>query len=293
MPRIQLLSKIFLLPVLAAALFSLTTCSSGIPYPGIAYPPTYTYTPGRFVWRDLITSNPEASKRFYGTLFGWTFTTTGTGEGIYYLFRNNNETIGGMVKYPGDTSVKYTAKWICTLSSEEVGKTVKRCTDLGGSVIKKPYRVNGRGTLAVIRDRQGAVLVILNARDGDPFAKEAMMNTWLWTELWSNDPAGSCAFYDKMNGYHSEQTEVDGKKYWIFRDANSMVASMIENPLDNPESLWVPYIRVSDPATVVKKAKEAGAVVLLEPNPLVRKGSVAVLMDPGGAVFCVQKWPVE
>ena len=31
------------------------------------------WTPGRVVWRELMTKDVEASKAFYGAMFGWTF----------------------------------------------------------------------------------------------------------------------------------------------------------------------------------------------------------------------------
>jgi predicted enzyme related to lactoylglutathione lyase len=290
----QVMRNVFL-PVMSFLMMALilTGCGNGILYPGISYPPTYTYTPGRFVWRDLITTNPEASKKFYESVFGWTFEAIGTEEATYYLIRNNNEAIGGMLKYTGDAGNGEGARWICSLSTQDLHGAIRSCTGHGGTVIRKPFSVKGRGTVAVVKDNQGAIVALIHARDGDPFAKEAAMYSWLWTELWSNDPAGSSGFYSGFTGYTSEKTEVNGKDYWLFRDHDKIVSSMVKNPLENTSALWVPYIRVGDPAAVTGKAKTAGAALLLEPSPLIRKGSVAVMMDPGGAIFCIQKWPVE
>ncbi len=272
---------------------ALTGCRTSILYPPIANPPTYNYTPGKIVWHELVTGNPEASMKFYGSIFGWTFEKIDSGRTAYYLIRNQKEAIGGLMKYTGDTGSHYGNSWVLSLSMQDLSRAMKRCTEHGGSILKKTFSVPGRGKAAVIKDNQGAVLVLIDARYGDPFTKEAAPNTWLWSELWSNDPAGSSEFYNGLAEYSSEKTEVEGKYYWVFRNHDRIVSSMLKNPLDNSPALWVPYIRVDEPGEWLEKAKANGAILLLEPTPLIRKGNVAVLMDPGGAIFCIQKWPSE
>jgi predicted enzyme related to lactoylglutathione lyase len=45
-------------------------------------------THGAFSWCELMTPDPEAAKRFYGTLFGWTL--EGHGHGPGNLYRNQD-----------------------------------------------------------------------------------------------------------------------------------------------------------------------------------------------------------
>src|SRR6185503_21364128 len=50
-----------------------------------------------FVWHDLVTDNPAASRAFYGALFGWTFED---GEGVdpgYTIIKQDGVAIGGVV----------------------------------------------------------------------------------------------------------------------------------------------------------------------------------------------------
>jgi hypothetical protein len=53
----------------------------------------------------------------------------------------------------------------------------------------------------------------------------------------------------------------------------------------------LPYLLVSEPAQLVTRVRSLGGDVLLEPNAGVRKGSLAVVTDPSGAVVALQKYP--
>ncbi len=42
-------------------------------------------TPGRVVWHDLVTRDVDASKAFYGALFGWTWRAPTFGKDLVYV----------------------------------------------------------------------------------------------------------------------------------------------------------------------------------------------------------------
>ena len=45
---------------------------------------------------------------------------------------------------------------------------------------------------------------------------------------------------------------------------------------------WLPYLRVEDVKAATKQAEEAGARVVVPPNPAVRNGRLALIVDPHG-----------
>ena len=49
------------------------------------------HPPGTFSWVDLATTKPEAAKRFYTELFGWTAVDTPAGEDSVYTMLNLDE----------------------------------------------------------------------------------------------------------------------------------------------------------------------------------------------------------
>ena len=68
---------------------------------------------------------------------------------------------------------------------------------------------------------------------------------------------------------------------------------MNQIPWPEVQPNWLPYIKVDDPAAVARRAEELGGTVLIPPEPEVRHGSAAFLLDPTGAAFGIQRWPVD
>ena len=49
-------------------------------HPAITETPSGAELPGKFVWHDLLTSDPAAAQRFYSALFGWEFRQSDSGD---------------------------------------------------------------------------------------------------------------------------------------------------------------------------------------------------------------------
>ena len=67
--------------------------------PAITETPTGTELPGKFVWHDLLTSDPAAAQRFYSGLFGWEFRQSDSGE--YTVVTQAGRPIGGILDSRG------------------------------------------------------------------------------------------------------------------------------------------------------------------------------------------------
>ena len=55
------------------SLAALHGCSRASSLPPLVDEPGASQIPGKFVWHNLITSDGEAARSFYGALFGWEF----------------------------------------------------------------------------------------------------------------------------------------------------------------------------------------------------------------------------
>ena len=77
--------------VLSLLLVVLTTACSTLNFdlPAVTPAPTAASLPGKIIWHDLLTEDIDASRRFYGELFGWEFDpmplTLGVGKSSQYL----------------------------------------------------------------------------------------------------------------------------------------------------------------------------------------------------------------
>jgi predicted enzyme related to lactoylglutathione lyase len=122
---------------------------------------------------------------------------------------------------------------------------------------------------------------LLHSSVGDPEDAEPTIGSWLWNELWSNFPAASFDFYQKLVGYDVD----DGVDYWILKRGEDWRAGLRYVPDDDLEMRWVPVVRVADTADIAARVENLAGRLLVEPRPTASGGSVALLSDPSGALL--------
>jgi predicted enzyme related to lactoylglutathione lyase len=118
-------------------------------------------THGAFSWSELMTSDPEAACRFYGSLFGWTVETSDTGAGPYHVVKVGGESIGGIMGKPPGAPAEMPSTWGCYVTVKQLDDTLAQVERLGGAILMPPMEVKGVGRMAVIRDPQGAALSVI------------------------------------------------------------------------------------------------------------------------------------
>lgn len=272
---------------LVLATLLLTGCATGrqsteLVLTPVTESPTGIYHQGKFVWNDLLTNDAEQARAFYGQLFGWTFTQ----QGRYTVIQNDGRNIGGIVQLKNNPDRPSAARWLSTLSIADVDQATALVTSEGGAVHVEPMELTNRGRGALVSDPQGAQLLLLHARDGDPEDEEPAMGTWLWHELWSNNAEASVAFYRKLAGYEYEGDPTD---YLILISEDQWRAGIRFLDYDDLEMRWVPVVRVADTESVAQKAEQLGGEIRVAPRPT-ESGSVALLVDPSGARVIIQSW---
>lgn len=109
---------------------------------------------GTFVWDELVTSDVEAAKRFYGEVLGWTSRDMDMGEaGTYTMFqRAGDADAAGCLTLPDVPT-----HWLPYVGTDDVDATAARASELGGTVLRDPFDVPGVGRLAIVKDPNGAV----------------------------------------------------------------------------------------------------------------------------------------
>ncbi|MEX8516972.1 MAG: VOC family protein [Leptothrix sp. (in: b-proteobacteria)] len=117
-------------------------------------------TPGAFSWAELLTADPEAAARFYGTLLGWEFDTVPDGEASYRVARLDDEAVAGILK-AGPEMAGVPKGWGCYITVDDVDDTAERCLMLGGKVLLAPTDLGSVGRFAVLQDSQGAVFSVI------------------------------------------------------------------------------------------------------------------------------------
>src|SRR5260370_38827445 len=81
-------------------------------------------------WVDLLTSDAERSRDFYGQLFGWTSTEPQEQFGGYFNFSKDGVLVaGGMPKQPG---MDASEPWRVYLATDDAQQTLEAATPHGG-----------------------------------------------------------------------------------------------------------------------------------------------------------------
>jgi uncharacterized protein len=119
-----------------------------------------TKTHGAFSWNELMTTDPAAAQRFYGELFGWQCQDMDMGTGPYTVASVGETQVAGIMGPPPDAPPMPPA-WGCYITVDDVGRTIDRCTALGGKLLVPAMEVPGVGRMAVLQDPQGAVFSVM------------------------------------------------------------------------------------------------------------------------------------
>lgn len=242
--------------------------------------------PGKFIWHELLTPDFRSAGKFYEQLFGWQVEY----QEHYAVVRNDGKLIAGILqKKPADGRTS-DGVWIPSVSVADVDAAAELVKANGGKILKGPLDMEPRGRAVLISDPQRADLVLLSAKGGDPADTETAMGDWLWDEIWTNDPDTIGEFYSQVLGYDEM---AQGDQYDVFLSEGEWRAGMRHVESQKEHMLWVPVVRVVDPAATSQRVGELGGVVWVAPDEAPSNGDTALIGDPTGALLLIQRWPPQ
>ena len=108
-----------------------------------------------------------------------------------------------------------------------------------------------------------------------------------WADIVVPDLDAARTFYGDALGWKLEAGERDAGGYVVAMLGGHRVAGLTR-PADDapaPPAAWCVYLAANDAAASAERAVELGGTVLLEPTPVLGRGTTALLQDPTGAVF--------
>lgn len=283
---------------------SIVACATiEIDLPSVTDAPNSERLPGKIIWRDLLTHDVKGSQEFYGSLFGWEFEAIGSHSGfgsdsVYTLIRHNGQMIGGMIDTVALNGRDDISQWVVVMSVDDVDKATSSFGANGGEVMTPPTDLNRRGRLAVVRDAQGALLGLLQTKDGDPADSEPVIDGFLWDELWTSDVENATEFYASLTGLQPDELAIEGDQgagasYRLLKSAETPRVGIMANPLEELGPVWVSYLRVESPADIAAKVDGLGGRVIVGAHARAIGGEVAFVAGPSGAGIALQTWPLE
>ena len=116
--------------------------------------------PGAFSWTELMTTDVDASKAFYGQVFGWSANTSGEGEGAYTEWQVSGRSIAGMMQKPPMVPAEVPPFWGVYFTVNDTDATIEQVTALGGSLVMGPMDIEP-GRFAVVTDPAGGAFSVI------------------------------------------------------------------------------------------------------------------------------------
>jgi hypothetical protein len=183
------------------------------------------------------------------------------------------------------------SQWLSYIGVDDPDAAARAATAEGARVLKEPFNVANVGRAAIVADPQGAPVGF--ARFSKPRPDHVpVAGAWLWADYVATDTAAAMAFYGKVIGYQHEQIDNQGNAVYHVLSLGKPRAGLFKNPFERVKANWLPYILVDDPEGMALRARQLGGKIVVAPRSDLRKGTLAIVADPSGAVIALQKYPI-
>lgn len=253
---------------------------------------TTPWPAGTPCWVDVSAGDEQATRDFYGALFGWQFDIQPE-QFHYALATVDGHPVAGV---GGKQDPSQPSAWLTYLATDDASATATAVTAAGGAVVAGPMEIPGSGHMLVALDPAGAAV---GAWQGTGMSGAQLVNQAggiVWNQQVSRDLERSAAFYADAFGLRAEV--MDGAPDLPFRTLHldgppvGGIAAMDESsPADLPAH-WLTYFAVLDTDATVDRVQQLGGRVV-EAASDTPYGRQAVLAGPEGEVFAVMSVPAE
>jgi len=116
-----------------------------------------TIPPSRLCWLDLAATDAVSAAQFYRQLFGWTSREQPANGGHFTRLQASGRDVGSLYQLRRELLGQgATSHWTPYVRVLDVGDTTRRASEIGGTVIVRPFEVSGIARIAVIVDGVGA-----------------------------------------------------------------------------------------------------------------------------------------
>lgn len=244
---------------------------------------------GKFFWYELLTSDPEAARKFYGNVIGW-----GIQDGTdgYRLFTTQSRGVAGLMELPEHLSeAKVPPHWVGYISVDDVDDAVEEIEEEDGAVHREPFEIPGVIRLAVVADPQGAVFVVAKGlmENAPPPLPQGTPGTVGWHELYAEDAVDAFDFYESLFGWNKTEAMDMGPRgvYQMFASGGPTTGGMMNKPEEMPMPAWLFYFNVPALDAAIDQIKAGGGHIIMGPMEVPGGQWIVNATDPQGAHFAL------
>jgi uncharacterized protein len=253
---------------------------------------------GRFIWYELMTTNPTAAAAFYGAVVGWQIATQpepGAG-GIDYrhIQRSDGGSAGGVLHLDAEMQ-RHGARagWFAYLHVQDVDAAVRAIQDDGGALLMPAFELPV-GRIALVADPLGAPFYVMAPTPPpgvpapvsdvfDPVAAQRVR----WNELSTTQPARAKAFYAKHFAFEFRDSLPmgPGGSYDFIDHGGLRLGAVTALPPAQKRSSWLFYLGVPSITEAEAAVPAAGGRILHGPHQVPGNLWILIVTDPEGVVI--------
>lgn len=241
-------------------------------------------------WIDLMTSDPDAARRFYGELFGWTFDVGGPETFFYTNCLKDGQKVAGLSGRPPGMDAPL--RWGMYFCVEDADATTRAVEREGGKALFPVMDVFDQGRMGSYVDPTGATFGVWQPKNhtGSQLVGEA--GAMCWWEVNTPDAARASKFYGSVFGLEPRRLEEPKIEYYTLSHAEGPAAGVMQLSAERQgvAPYWTIYIGSADADADAAKAASLGGKVAVPPfdTPY---GRIAFLTDPQGVAFAIVRPP--
>ncbi|HUQ90290.1 MAG TPA: VOC family protein [Bryobacteraceae bacterium] len=244
---------------------------------------------GGFCWFELGTTDQDAAKTFYSSLFGWTPVDNPMGPSFTYtIFKlEGRDAAAAYTLMPDMVANGVPPHWMVYVAADSADASAQKAAELGGKVMAPPMDVMDFGRMAILQDPAGAAISVWQPGTNKGTQITGEPGTACWADLNTPDRDTAVQFYGGLFGWTFSKGE--GNNYLHIRNGGEMIGGVppAENRDPHAPPHWLLYFLVSDCDATTAQAKKLGANILFGPMTMDKVGRMAFIADPQGAVFAL------
>ena len=249
-------------------------------------------TPSRFVWYELMTTDPAAARAFYTKVVGWQAADSGMPGMDYTLLSAGPHQVGGLMALPPEAcAAGVPPNWSGYLAVDDVDAQAVAVQQAGGRVLRPAADIPGVGRFAVVADPAGAAFCLYKDNNPGAMAPPApdTPGTVGWHELMGGPLEAAWAFYGPLFGWEKSDAIDMGPMgmYQIFSAGGPPIGGMMAKPPEMPMAAWNYYVNVDDIDAAAARIQAAGGKVINGPMEVPGGSWVLQATDPQGARFAL------
>jgi predicted enzyme related to lactoylglutathione lyase len=248
-----------------------------------------TTTRGRFLWHELLTTDPKAALAFYTRIVGWK-TQPWDKDPSYTMLLAGSGPVGGVMALPAEWKGT-PPQWASYIETPNLDETLTTTQRLGARVLRPASPIPEVGRFAVVEDPQGAAFVPFEPSIEMTVNDPPQPGEFSWHELITTDHEAALRFYQELFGWERRQAMDVGGPVGVYQlfgwNGKDMGGIYTKSPDMPAPPNWLPYAMVPDTRKAATEVTSAGGQVFIGPMEVPGGDLIIVGQDPQGAAFAL------